>query len=150
MTLCSDVVGYQCFIHPLPEAFQRAMLCQSLPWRWRQHDLKCWYPTTSLHSVITQKTTTWICRTYTLIITDLGVVQSFHWYRYLPFNNTVVYRTHNSKEGPRMSILMFKKKLKEVASPVDQQHYILSVFHWIVLWTYIFQFIHQKLLYLIF
>jgi hypothetical protein len=33
--------------------FQRALLP---PWRWRQHGpLKCWYPTTTLHSVTTQK-----------------------------------------------------------------------------------------------
>jgi len=31
------------------------------PWRWRQHGPpECWYPATSLHSVITQKTMTWI------------------------------------------------------------------------------------------
>jgi hypothetical protein len=31
------------------------------PWRWRQHGPpKRWYLTTSLHGVITQKTTTWI------------------------------------------------------------------------------------------
>jgi hypothetical protein len=30
-------------------------------WKWRQHgSLKYWYPTTSLHSVTTQKTLTWI------------------------------------------------------------------------------------------
>jgi hypothetical protein len=30
------------------------------PWRWRQHEpLKCWYPTTTLHGVTTQKTSTW-------------------------------------------------------------------------------------------
>jgi hypothetical protein len=32
----------------------------TLPWRWRQHEpLKCWYPTTTLHGVTTQKTSTW-------------------------------------------------------------------------------------------
>jgi hypothetical protein len=30
------------------------------PWRWRQHGyLKGWYPTTTLHGVTTQKTSTW-------------------------------------------------------------------------------------------
>jgi len=30
-------------------------------WRWRQQGpLKCWYPVTSLHGIITQKTVTWI------------------------------------------------------------------------------------------
>jgi hypothetical protein len=30
------------------------------PWRWRQHGhLKHWYPTTKLHGVTTQKSSTW-------------------------------------------------------------------------------------------
>jgi hypothetical protein len=44
--------------------FQRVMLPPSSvtsPWKWRQHDPpKRWYLITSLHGVITQKTTTWI------------------------------------------------------------------------------------------
>jgi hypothetical protein len=33
----------------------------SQPWRWRQHgSLKCWYPTTKLHSATSQKTSSWI------------------------------------------------------------------------------------------
>jgi hypothetical protein len=44
MTPCSDVVGYLS------------------PWRWRKYNpLKWEYPTTSLHSITTQKTTTWNC-----------------------------------------------------------------------------------------
>jgi hypothetical protein len=33
----------------------------TLLWRWRQHGpLKCWYPTTTLHGITTQKTlSTW-------------------------------------------------------------------------------------------
>jgi len=39
----------------------------TLPWKWRHHGLlKCWYPTTSLHDVITQKTKTWLFLTYCL------------------------------------------------------------------------------------
>jgi len=44
MTPCSIMVGYQC-------------------WRWRQHGrLQRWYPTTPLHGITTQKTSTWIHR----------------------------------------------------------------------------------------
>jgi hypothetical protein len=40
------MVGYQLF--------------RCSPWRWRQHGaLKRWYPTTTLHGVTTQKTSTW-------------------------------------------------------------------------------------------
>jgi hypothetical protein len=45
----SDVVGYQC-----------AASIFTSPWRWRQHGPpKHYYPTMLLHSVTTQKTTTW-------------------------------------------------------------------------------------------
>jgi hypothetical protein len=41
---CNVVVGHQ-------------LLEDHQPWRWRQHSpLKQWYPTTTLHSTITQKT----------------------------------------------------------------------------------------------
>jgi len=41
-----------------------SMLCSVIPvtspWRWRQHGtMKWWYPTTSVHSITTQKTLTW-------------------------------------------------------------------------------------------
>jgi hypothetical protein len=40
------VVGYQRFRSP--------------PWRWRQHGPpKCWYPTTALYGITTQRTSTW-------------------------------------------------------------------------------------------
>lgn len=47
MIRCSDLVGCHRFFRA--------------KWRWRQHDpQKCWYPTTSQHRVIKQKTRTWI------------------------------------------------------------------------------------------
>jgi len=47
VTPCSVVVGYQSFGGQF--------------WRWRQHGLpKHWYPTTTLHDVISQKISTWI------------------------------------------------------------------------------------------
>jgi hypothetical protein len=47
------------------EVFWFVMACSVVvvtsPWRWRQHGpLKHWYPTTTLHSNTTQKTSTWI------------------------------------------------------------------------------------------
>jgi hypothetical protein len=40
--------------------FQSTLLLPSSPWRWRQYrPLKHWYPTTTLHSITTQKTSTW-------------------------------------------------------------------------------------------
>jgi hypothetical protein len=37
------------------------MLSLYTPWRWKYHEsLKCLYPTTTLHGVTTQKTSTWI------------------------------------------------------------------------------------------
>jgi len=43
VTPCSAVVGYHCTSH----------------WRWRQYGpLKHWYPTTTLHTITTQKTLT--------------------------------------------------------------------------------------------
>jgi len=51
-TLYSYVAEYQ--------RFRRTLLPPSSWWRW-QHDCpELWYPTTSLHGVTTQKTTTWI------------------------------------------------------------------------------------------
>jgi len=64
VTLCSDVVGYQCSKDHVAHIFRvkwRTMLPPSSLWRWRQHGpLKRWYTTTSLNGVITQKTTTLI------------------------------------------------------------------------------------------
>jgi len=57
---CSVVVGYHCFGRPCCLHFKGEDSFISL-WNQRQHGpLKCLYPTTSLHYVTTQKTSTWI------------------------------------------------------------------------------------------
>jgi len=41
--------------------FRRSMLTPSSGWSWRQHGIpKRWYPTTKLHGVTTQRTSTWM------------------------------------------------------------------------------------------
>jgi len=47
----------RCFVNTDTEQTTLIFTC---PWRWRQHwPPTRWYPTTILHGVITQKTTTW-------------------------------------------------------------------------------------------
>jgi len=47
-----------------PEDYELNLYLITSPWRWRQYGPpKRWYPATSLHGIVTQKTTTWIFTT---------------------------------------------------------------------------------------
>jgi len=50
-------------LHSMPICMPFYPIQVTSSWRWRQHvPLICCYPTTTLHGVTTQKTSTWTCQ----------------------------------------------------------------------------------------
>jgi hypothetical protein len=94
------------------------------PWRWRQHGpLKRWYPTTTLHCVTTQETSTWIftavktanlvymCVTllYAYLINLIGCLNSNRIFNLSSYARKLV---HNMQQTPNYSYL-FKFALQK-------------------------------------